>query len=355
MIANEGFCNDFIDFLKLNHAIKNANELILIFDSFIKKRYPSISHTVLEHMISPNAYHIIFDTSFSREVCKKLMEYKHKIGIQHNKFIRIDELSLFIVHDSEKNVRYLVIFKKLPSADEKPILNHCENLQYLFYLMQNQESYIERIQQDIQANLVSHINHDFNSLISLVRTEALDKILLEEKLSYSQHLINQLLLYIRETDVMKSHVPVKELIEAVLHNHPVPNHLTFTYAIEENLQSISVDVELIDQAIAAILDNAIRATAHSGGDIILTVRKIENYSIFYDNNWLMISITDHGSGIPEDYLNKVKDPFFTTYKSQGHTGFGLTIAQKIIEVHSGILNIQQVQPSGTEVIIYLPL
>nr|WP_096155228.1 HAMP domain-containing sensor histidine kinase [Bacillus sp. FJAT-45066] len=67
---------------------------------------------------------------------------------------------------------------------------------------------------------------------------------------------------------------------------------------------------------------------------------------------VFITIKDHGKGIPQEILDKVGQPFFTT-KENG-TGLGLMVTMKIIENHGGSFFIKGVENSGTTVKIILP-
>jgi signal transduction histidine kinase len=73
----------------------------------------------------------------------------------------------------------------------------------------------------------------------------------------------------------------------------------------------------------------------------------------YDNEYLVISLSDTGRGIPEDELNKIFHPFFTT-KQRG-TGLGLSIAWRIIEAHNGRIKVKNNEDKGATFTVYLPL
>jgi signal transduction histidine kinase len=72
--------------------------------------------------------------------------------------------------------------------------------------------------------------------------------------------------------------------------------------------------------------NAIEAMKDSGGD--LTIKSGVN-----PEGWLLVSISDTGVGLPEDWTEKMFDPFQTT-KPQG-TGMGLSITRSIVESYGG--------------------
>lgn len=77
-----------------------------------------------------------------------------------------------------------------------------------------------------------------------------------------------------------------------------------------------------------------------------------------DATHVIIHITDHGTGIAEDQIDKVFEPFYrlenSRSRSTGGTGLGLTIAKNVIERNNGILKLQNRAEGGLEVIIYLP-
>ena len=66
----------------------------------------------------------------------------------------------------------------------------------------------------------------------------------------------------------------------------------------------------------------------------------------------VVSVSDSGVGIPDDVLNKIFTPFFTT-KRHG-TGLGLAIVNRIIQNHDGIMKVHN-SADGAEFQIYLPL
>jgi signal transduction histidine kinase len=66
-----------------------------------------------------------------------------------------------------------------------------------------------------------------------------------------------------------------------------------------------------------------------------------------------VEVADSGIGIPEKYLDKVFEPYFTYGKADG-TGLGLALAKKIVEDHKGRMEIRSKEGVGTTVSIVLP-
>jgi anti-anti-sigma factor len=107
---------------------------------------------------------------------------------------------------------------------------------------------------------------------------------------------------------------------------------------------VEVDPRAFVEALYALLDNAVEAIPLNGGSI--------EVSMSQDEEVLLVTIQDNGSGISEENLSYVFDPFFTT-KAVG-VGMGLCKAKRIIAEHHGNLWIDSAAGSGTKVLIRVP-
>ena len=110
------------------------------------------------------------------------------------------------------------------------------------------------------------------------------------------------------------------------------------------LPAITADSNMLYQAFLNILINAMQAMP-DGGKIYIEISFI--------NNTVTMLFEDEGEGIPEDLMEKIWDPFFTT-KAKG-TGLGLGIVKNIIEVHSGSIQISNRPDCGARVTIKIPV
>ena len=113
---------------------------------------------------------------------------------------------------------------------------------------------------------------------------------------------------------------------------------------DNNLPEITADSDMLYQAFLNILINAMQAMPQ-GGKINVQIRS--------NDNAVEIIFEDQGEGIPEDILEKIWDPFFTT-KSKG-TGLGLGIVKNIIESHGGSVQISNRSVSGAQVTVKIPV
>ena len=67
-----------------------------------------------------------------------------------------------------------------------------------------------------------------------------------------------------------------------------------------------------------------------------------------------ISVLDNGTGIPENVLDKIFQPFFTTKPTGQGTGLGLSLSYDIVKAHGGELKVNTTEGKGTEFVVYLP-
>lgn len=113
---------------------------------------------------------------------------------------------------------------------------------------------------------------------------------------------------------------------------------------KENQETYFDGVESkIKQVFINIIKNAIEALEHGGRIHIATRHK---------GGTAIISFIDNGSGIPEEIIEKIGKPFFTT-KENG-TGLGLMVSKSIIESHNGELTIESELGVGTTINVCLP-
>ena len=113
----------------------------------------------------------------------------------------------------------------------------------------------------------------------------------------------------------------------------------------EKIPKILCYYDELNQVWTNILHNAIYAMNLNGK---LYIR------VFKEKGWVVVSITDSGKGIPQDEINQIFDPFFSTKPTGEGTGIGLDISKRIIEKHSGKIEVES-KPGETTFSIYLPI
>jgi signal transduction histidine kinase len=109
---------------------------------------------------------------------------------------------------------------------------------------------------------------------------------------------------------------------------------------------IPLNQDKLTQVIINLVQNAAHATSEDNGEISIGVATNEHH--------VLIEIQDNGCGIPEEHLEQIWEPFFTTKGEKG-TGLGLDICKRIVEEHHGTISCTSQVDDGTTFCIALPL
>ena len=121
-------------------------------------------------------------------------------------------------------------------------------------------------------------------------------------------------------------------------------------APEEDI-TLSIDAALMEDAILNLAINAIEAM-EEGGTVSITVRRAESPDPEHHEQ-AVIEVADTGSGIKEEDLQRIFNPFFTT--TAGGTGLGLPAVRRIVRIHGGSIEVDSTVGKGSTFTIRLPL
>jgi two-component system NtrC family sensor kinase len=116
-----------------------------------------------------------------------------------------------------------------------------------------------------------------------------------------------------------------------------------------DLPSIQMDREQIKQVFLNILINGIQATPEDGQIMV----KTRSFMKPGGEPYVQVEFTDTGCGIPEEHLEEIFNPFFTT-KSTG-SGLGLSISHQIVRDHRGYIDVESQLDKGSSFFINLPV
>ncbi len=107
--------------------------------------------------------------------------------------------------------------------------------------------------------------------------------------------------------------------------------------------------DLLEQAVVNLVDNAIKYS-DSGGDVSVSVQEA--------GNEILITVEDHGIGIPEKFLPRVFERFYRVEKARsrdsGGTGLGLAIVKHIVQAHKGRISVVSAQGKGSVFTLRFP-
>jgi len=244
----------------------------------------------------------------------------------------------------------------------------------------------ERKRQEIQllraqrmesiALLTGGIAHDLQNVlapvsmsVNLLREKLTDapsiKVLnaVEESARSGLDLIRNIITYGHGIPGERAIIELSDLIESVLTivQQSLPKTIRVENMIEGRDSKILGDANQLKQVILNIVVNARDAMPH-GGIMTIGLDKVtidddclDRYPDAQIGKYHLVKIRDTGSGIPEDRIERIFEPFYTTKTNGNGTGLGLSIALGIVKSHSGFITVRSVVDQGAEFQIYLPM
>ena len=173
-------------------------------------------------------------------------------------------------------------------------------------------------------------------------TERLSEMV-EELLDFSRMQSGHFSLQMATMDILA------ELGDAVLiyMERAKKDNIRVTYDEPEMLPFVYGDKNRIRQVFINVIDNAIKYT-EKGGFVAVTAEAAENDTL------VRITVQDTGCGIKQSDLAKVKTKFYKPNHTKRGSGIGLAVADEIISLHKGTLELESEEGVGTTVIITLP-
>ncbi|MBW7899758.1 Sporulation kinase E [Candidatus Brocadiaceae bacterium B188] len=174
--------------------------------------------------------------------------------------------------------------------------------------------------------------------------------LMSEGLKRIEIIVKQLMTFSRPYSTHMSNHRLNEIVENSLRfvDHRIKEsgvHLKKELSLD--LPEIYGDADNISQVLINIIVNALDSISKDGN---LTIKT--GYCDFHPSS-IQVAITDTGSGIPEEILNKIFNPFFTT-KEMG-SGLGLAISKRIVDDHNGNIVVKSNPGEGTTFYVCLPV
>lgn len=226
------------------------------------------------------------------------------------------------------------------------------------------------------GTLAGGIAHDFNNILSAIfgYTELTIQSLRERQCPLiflpdiqraaerARDLVQQIMAFSRQTDQgSKALVPkfiVKEALKLLRASLPS------TIAMEETIQNdwyIQGDPTQVHQIVMNLCTNAGYAMRDQGGTLRVTLADVvlDEASLIAKpwakpGNHVLLEVSDTGSGIPPEFMDRIFDPFFTT-KPQGEgTGLGLSVIHGIVEGMGGFVSVDSTMGEGVTFGVYFP-
>jgi signal transduction histidine kinase len=131
---------------------------------------------------------------------------------------------------------------------------------------------------------------------------------------------------------------------AVLAGEARARKVALSLEVEPGLTAITGHAGALNQVWANLVENALDATG-PGGHVAVTARR--------EGDAVMVSVTDDGSGIPDEVMSRIFDPFYTTKSVGQGTGLGLDIVRRLVDEHRGDIKVSS-RPGETVFRVILP-
>ena len=163
-------------------------------------------------------------------------------------------------------------------------------------------------------------------------------------------IVNNLLEFARDDRSQRSPADLNEIVRETLllaSHQAIIQDVTVHLNLKSELPQVRVDVDQIKQVFLDIISNAVQAMPGGGS---LTIESDSPPG----GDRVRVSFADTGCGIPEENVEKIFQPFFTTKDATRGTGLGLAICDEIVQKHGGRISVRSAVGKGTCVTVELP-
>lgn len=271
--------------------------------------------------------------------------------------------------------RYIDELTVTPVRDETGGITHFVGIQQDVSKRKELEAQALRSQRlESVGRLAGGIAHDLNNILApiliapaLLRAhtpkEAAGLIdTIEESARRGAAIIRQLLTFSRggggeRVPVDLRHV-VREMVSII--RETFPKNITTATEAPPDLWMVAGDATQLHQVLMNLCVNA-RDSMPGGGRLALALENVEldpaavaSSAEVAPGPFVALTVTDTGSGIPAEHLDRIFDPFFTTKELGRGTGLGLSTALGIVRSHRGMLQVRSRMGEGTQFRVYLP-
>ena len=226
------------------------------------------------------------------------------------------------------------------------------------------------------GNLTGGMAHDFNNLLAVIslnlefllgRSGEEDQVrdhasrALQASLR-GANLISQLLAFARRQTLAPQQINVNTWIRSIadLLDHMLGERVNILLELGSNIWPVNTDATRLETAIANLATNA-RDAMPRGGKLTIVTRNVSvaqsearGRPDVLAGDYVMIEVSDTGTGMPPEVVERIFEPFFTT-KQEGHgTGLGLSMVFGFIRQSGGFITVESTQGAGTTFRLHLP-
>ena len=288
-------------------------------------------------------------------------------------------------HEDAADAGFLYLKGRNENAVFHASLHHCMeqgkhiillSLADVTALKQFEIELVQKQKMDVIGQLVSGVVHDFKNLLTAISGDCellmlkfgkdseeyseLNKM--KENTQRANELTGRLLDYARKQSFQFETLKINDVLSGMMDllDNLLGEKINLSLTQEESLGFAAVDKRQLEQVIMNIIVNA-RDAMPKGGNVYVKTQAIVYKSavicgkdLIPKGEYLSITISDEGSGISKEDIDKIFDPFFTTKSELQGTGLGLTIAYGIIKQTGGFMRVSSDISKGSSFEILLP-
>ncbi|MCG8616292.1 MAG: response regulator, partial [Desulfobacterales bacterium] len=230
---------------------------------------------------------------------------------------------------------------------------------------------------EAMGTLAGGIAHDFNNILypmigfaEILQEDVPGGSPLQDHVSEvlkgalrAKDLVKQILTFSRKDDKNIQAVQIQTILEEVIKllTSSIPKTIDIQSDIDPGCGLVMAESTQVHQIIMNLSTNAYHSMQTAGGRLTIRLKQEEiksrptGFSKIEPGQYAVLSVIDTGSGIPEELLDKIFDPYFTTKEKGKGTGLGLSVVQGIVESFNGEIHVTSKPNKGTQFHVYLPV
>ncbi len=283
-----------------------------------------------------------------RSITNWLAEVAEGREVTNNEFLRVSR--------RDREVFVQVLLKRVHTPGETgliAVLNDATELKTL------EAKFVQSQKMQAIGQLAGGVAHDFNNLLTAISghcdllllhhdqsdPDYNDLVQINQNANRAAALVGQLLAFSRKQTLQPRLLDLREILSDLTHllNRLVGEKVTLTLDHDPVVHKLRADKRQLEQVLMNIVVNA-RDAMPDGGDIRIQTQSLDlctplkrNRAVVPAGKYVCIRVHDEGPGIPEDILQKIFEPFYTTKRTGEGTGLGLSTAYGIVKQSGGFI------------------
>lgn len=227
------------------------------------------------------------------------------------------------------------------------------------------------------GTLAGGIAHDFNNILAAIigytelatedipntnpARDSLDQV--QKAAQRAKDLVKQILTFSRKQAKNLAPLNIAETVQETLTfiRATIPTFIDIKSRIAQDCGVILADSGQINQIVMNLCSNSAQAMEENGGTLSLTLensvlsrQQVDGDEQLKPGNYVVLEVCDTGEGIPEENLERIYDPYYTTKDVGKGSGMGLSVVLGLVKSHDGVIRVDSKVGQGTTFRVYFP-